>query len=460
MIRIVDDRAFSLSRLLTFLIIVLGLAGLVSACGKNNDETFLETPVAQPSLWQTRELPTVYPTATPLPSPTPVSTNTPQPAAATPTEVAFDQLVVDVTYSIPLLDLDRRIRATVAGEIEVIDENSGESVILKNRPGVVVEMQQALPKSTIEELPLGCDACVQVEYELPLSDQAGKGWLQDVQLLASLENYTAAILGPHFPPGTIAGLRREATPFEVAHSAAITGDGQLWTWTATEAQVSEPLIVESLRDQAAGDLALINWSVLPESLGNSCYQGSGVESLFLDGSEGPKLVQIRCPELYLPGQLVPIYSALSDAVGERLQGGEVAPPELPMTLDTLAYYRRADGASLTISAAGRLSAIDVNGASYTLTLTETEVLSFTTQLRDSSLLEPGPTAGLFGDEPGNVILIRSYDGVYELAWSEQDEPPIALIEPWNDLLELAFQRAKPQNGETSTPAPTATGTGP
>lgn len=437
---------------------MLGFAGLIAACGDNTVEQLSETPVAQPGIPRTRELPTVYPTATPIPSATPASTNTPQPTAPAPTEVAFDQLVVDVRYSIPLLGLERRIRGNVAGEIQVTDESSSASVTLKNRPGVVIEMQQALPKATIEELPEGCDGCVQVEYELPLTDQAGQGWMRDVQLLASLENYTAVALGPHFPPGSLAGLRREATPFEVAHSAAITSDGELWAWTATEAQVAEPLLVEGIQEQAAGYLAQIDWPALPESVGYLCFEGGGAELLFLDGPEGEEMVQVRCPELYLPGQLVPIYLALSEAVEEQLQGSEVTPPDLPMALDTIVYYGREDGATLTLTADGRLNAIDVEGAAYTLTLTTTQTLSLTAMLLDSSLVTPGPSA-IFEEEPGNVILIRGYDNVYELAWREQDEVPVALVRPWDDLLESAFQEDGSQIGGTPSPEPTATETG-
>lgn len=453
-----NDLTHSLSWQSIPLVIMLGFAGLLLGCSNVPGEQSPQPGAGQASVMGTRVLPTIYPTATPFPSPTPASTNTPQPTAVTPTEVAFDQVVVDVAYSIPLLELDRRVRGNVAGQIEVVDQNSGMSVTLKNRPGVVVEMQQALPRATIEELPAGCEACVQVEYELPLTEQTGQGWLRDIQLLASLENYTAVVLGPHFPPGTIAGLRRGATPYEVAHSAAITSEGRLWTWTAIEDEISPPTMIEGLQDQAAGYLALIDWSTLPESVGHICYQGGGAESLLLDGPGGLELVEVRCPELYLPGQLVPIYSALSEAVGERLQGSEVAPPDLSMTLDTVAYYGRADGAMLNLSAAGQLHATDAEGARYTLTLTTTETLSLTVMMMDSGLLQPGPVA-LFEEEPGNVILIRAYDNVYELAWREDDEPPAGLVQPWDDLLEMVLRTASPQIGETPQPLPTATGRG-
>ncbi len=452
-----NDYARGYSHQLIWLAIVFGLAGLIVACSNDGGRSLAEMP-AQASTLRARELPTLYPTATLLPSPTPTSPNELQPTAAPSSEVDFDQLVVDVHYVIPSLELDRRIRGNVAGVVEVIDQNDGASVMLKNRPGVIVEMQQALLRAQIEKVPEGCISCVQVDYELPLTEQSGQGWLRDVQLLASLENYTAAVLGPHFPAGTMAGLRREATPFEVAHSVAVSSEGQLWTWTATDMRVAEPTIVAGIGEQAAGHLASIDWLGLPDSIGHVCYEGGGAEWLQLEGPDRAQLIDVRCPELYLPGQLAPIYSLLSDAVVAELAGGDVSPPDLPMTLDTIVYFGRTDGASLTVSSEGQLDAIDAEGASYTVTLTTTETLSLTSVLLDSSLLSPGPSA-LFDEEPGNIILIRANDSVYELAWSEQDEIPAALIELWDGLFELAFQSTGQQSGEAPTPSATATGTG-
>lgn len=452
-----DDLERSLSRRLIFLTILICVVGLTSACSNRSGGEPPAAQDAQSGALGTRELPTLYPTATPPPSPLPGNTKTPQPTSPPATEVAYDQLVVDVIYSIPILGLERRIRGNVAGEIEVIDEESGSSVTLKNRPGVVVEMQQALPRAAIDDLPAGCDSCVQIEYELPLTDQAGQGWLKDVQLLASLENYTAAIVGPHFPFGTVAGLRREATPFEVAHSAAITSDGELWTWTATEPQVSEPTIVEGLAEQANSDMAQIEWDTLPDSIGHLCYQGGGSESLQLDSPDGLKLIEIRCPELYLPGQLMPVYLTLAEAVGQRLEGSDSSPPELPMSLNTLILYQRADGAALELFADGRLSAIDVEGARYTSTLTSTFVVSLTTMLVDSPLLQAGPSA-IFEEDPGNVILMRGNNDIYELAWNEEGSIPVVVEETWNRLLAWVLQEEIKRDDVTPTPAPTVTAT--
>jgi hypothetical protein len=76
---------------------------------------------------------------------------------------------------------------------------------------------------------------------------------------------------------------------------------------------------------------------------------------------------------------------------------------------------------------------------------------------DSSLLQPGPSA-LFEEETGNVILLRSPDNVYGLAWNEPGEVSTGLVQLWNDLFEMAF-RASRQTGGMPEPAPEGTATG-
>jgi hypothetical protein len=401
-------------------------------------------------------LPTLYPTATLLPSPTPVDTRVPEPTAIPPTQIPFDQLVVDVRYTIPILGLDRRIRGNVAGEIEVIDENSGSSLTLKNRAGVILEMQQSLPRAAVEELPTECAACVQYEYSLPLTQEAGEGWLKDAQILASLENYTALFLGPHFPPGTIIGLRREATPYEVAHSVAVTADGQVWSWTATEEEVdgSETLGVDI--EQIDQELRRVDFENLPDSLGQSCYQGAGREMLYLTSPDGPRLVDLRCPALYLPGHLQPVYLSLGEALEERLAGSEVGPPELPISVEDVLTYRRGDGSNLVVKQDGHLIAIDGEGVSFTSTITRSQVLSLTSLLLDSTLLRPGVPITV-SEVLSNGIILRAVDGPYEYSWNEVElplEPAIKLLDAYLDEM---IRNLPGNEDDESTPAPTATG---
>ena len=442
-----------MSRHWILLAIIFCAIGLVSACGDSSPATAPTVQVESGSAPGIRELPTIYPTATPLPSPIPADTRPPEPTAILPTQVPFDQLVVDVRYAIPALGLDRRIRGNVAGEVEVIDENSGSSLTLKNRAGVILEMQQALPGATVEELPLECPACVHFEYNLPLTQEAGEGWLVDAQILASLENYTALFLGPHFPPGTVMGLRREATPYEVAHSVGITADGQVWSWTATEAEINAPQNSVVDPGQLVQDLSLVDFDNLPDSLGQACYEGAGREMLLLTAPDGPRLIELRCPELYLPGQLQPPYMILSGAVGDRLPGSELRPPELSMTVEDVLTYRRSDGASLALQHDGRLNAIDGQGKRFTSTITVSHALSLTLPLLDSALMAPGASITV-SEGVINVIILRAGDGVYELSWSEVDSLLETAIKPLDDLLD-ALIRDLPL-GDDREPAPTAT----
>ena len=438
------------------LLIIFCAIGLVSACGDTSAATAPAGQVESDNAPGARELPTLYPTATPLPSPIPADTRAPKPTAIPATQIPFDQLVVDVRYTIPALSLDRRIRGNVAGDLEVIDENTGTSLTLRNRAGVILEMQQALPRAAIEELPSECDACVHFEYSLPLTQEAGEGWLNDAQILASLENYTALFLGPHFPPGTVIGLRREATPYEVAHSAAFTADGQLWSWTATEAEISAP--EDSVVDvaQIERELSFVDFETLPDSLGQACYQGAGREMLLMAGPDGPRLIELRCPELYLPGQLQPLYLSLIEAVRSRLMGSEPGPPELPMSVEDVLAYRRSDGSSLTLKQDGRLNAIDGEGIRFTSTLTVSRALSLTSLLLDSTLLQPGASITM-SEAVSNVIILRAGDGVYELTWSEVDTLLETVIKPWDDLLDRMIRGLPEDNNAEPALAPTATG---
>lgn len=437
--------------------IMLCVIGLAPACGDSFQATPFPNTDNQVAGTGTRELPTLYPTATTLPTALPTDTRPPQPTSVPATEIPFDQVVVDLTYSIPALNLARRIRGNVAGEIEVIDEETSLSVTLKNRAGVLLEMQQALPRATIEEPATECEACVYVEYRLPLTEQEGEGWLNDVQMLASLENYTSLFLGPHFPPGTIIGLRREATPFEVAHSAAFTDDGRLWAWTATESEIDSSEAPNGALSDVRLDLEAIDWEDLADSYGQVCYEGGGRETLMLDGPEGPRLIDLYCPDLFLPGQLQPLYLSLGGAAGENLEGSDVAPPELPFSVDSHAVFHREDGANLDLKSDGRIEVVDSQGITFTTSITASQIVSLTAPLLDSELMEPG-IANILSEEPGNVIVLRAADGVQELAWSELDPLIEALIQPWEELLESVVRSLPDDSAEApeQTPTPTPT----
>ncbi|HUM68821.1 MAG TPA: hypothetical protein PLK31_08250, partial [Chloroflexota bacterium] len=174
----------------------------------------------------------------------PVVTVTQRPLAATSTPIDFGETAVEVRYTIPALGLDRRLQGSISSQIIVVDEMTGQAIKRSNQGGVLLQLQQVLREMLLPVVPEGCEGCVFVSYNLPYSERQGEGWLRDPVILASLENYLAVSLGPHFPPGTVAGLRRSASPFAPAHTIALTADGLLYIWLATESEVSPPIAAD------------------------------------------------------------------------------------------------------------------------------------------------------------------------------------------------------------------------
>src|SRR5690606_7332989 len=123
------------------------------------------------------------------------------------------------------------------------DLQTDRQLVKTNQAAVLLEIQGALLNRQLAELPDDCDRCVHFSYELPLVPQQGAGWLEDPVFLASVENFMAVNLGPHFPPDTVLGLRRRASAYNVAQTLALTADGTLWRWLATASAVEPPSIV-------------------------------------------------------------------------------------------------------------------------------------------------------------------------------------------------------------------------
>lgn len=214
------------------LLVLLGLA----ACVQEGAVTPELTAAARPAPTLV-VLPTLYPSPTSAresPTATPA-----MPATRAPEATAdLQQTVVSLHYQIPAIGLDRRLEGNVAGTVTVVDEAAGLAATLAHQGGVLFELQSALPELELAPLPAGCEGCVAFSYSLPLSGEEDSGWLQDAVMLASVENYLALTLGPHWPEGTIAGLRRSASPYHVAQTAAVTADGELYRWRATAPDVS------------------------------------------------------------------------------------------------------------------------------------------------------------------------------------------------------------------------------
>jgi hypothetical protein len=400
---------------------------------------------------ETLVLPTLYPTPSAVPSASataPLPTGTPR---ATATPIDFTELVVEARFSIPGLALERTIRGNVSSQLELTDETTGEVVTVTDVPGVMFELQQSLPETELSEVPDGCELCVQLSYELFLTGETGEGWLEDPVLLASFENFFSAHLGPHFPPDTVVGLRRSATPYNVAHTVALTADGAMWRWTATEAELSGPEDGDSTSLTLLGELNLEN--IGPEYLG-PCPEGSGFERLFLANESGESQVDIVCPELSLPLSLLPLYLQLDGLADEKTAEDALPQPPPTVPLESVVYYQRRDGNRLILFANGQAQAISGDGATATAALAENQAVDTALTLAESGNLRLGVATLEFGNT-SNILIARGSDGVYEATWSNlPPENLMQVVEELDALLEELLEDAESPEGGTPTPTST------
>jgi hypothetical protein len=399
-------------------------------------------------------LPTLLPTTTTVAEPTAIATRTPAPTTEPEATIDFQQPVVELRYRIPALALDRRLEGNVNGQITVVDETRGVAAIRQNQGGVLLELQGLLPALDLEPLPDGCDTCVAMSFSMPLEPAEGEGWLQDPVLLASVENYTAALLGPHFPPNTLLGLRRSATAYDVAHSLALDADGMLYRWLATAGAVDEPLPVSSVAPDIPGLLDELQPADLQDQYTVDC-RATPVEALYFgvaendaDGEEA-RTIRLVCPAFSLPRALLPLYVQLDRVMQETLEGSGLPRPPSEIALDAVLDYRREDGAHLTLTWDGiariTRSASQTQTSTVTTTTTTaitrtigaTQVMSITTMLLDSGTLQPGLEAYVAA-ELENILLVRGDAGMLEVAWAPGQQPQairdgLAFL---NELLEM------------------------
>ncbi|MCA9875368.1 MAG: hypothetical protein KC441_16970, partial [Anaerolineales bacterium] len=357
----------------------------------------------------------------------------------------------------PARSLDRRLQGSIAIHIITVDETTGVSRERSNQAGIMLELTSALPEMTLEPMPEECDTCVLVEYELPAQGISDSGWLKDPVLLASIENYLAATLGPHFPPDTVIGLRRSATPYAPAHSIAVTADGRVWTWLATEAQVSLPTEADPDRPELSllADLPLAEFQ---DQYAVECL-GSPLETLYLQQGDNTWQGLIVCPELSLPNTLLPLYLRLDRDLVEKTAPVTLPEPPPLFPLSALVDYRRADGAQLTLLADSTLIGLDTAGAIFTGTLTTTQPISLTTTLVKSNLLQPGlktfdtdPTA----TSPRTVLVVRGPDGLLDGQWITL--PDNEIFAELDALLAAVVGIPAPVDTETPTGTETPSGT--
>jgi hypothetical protein len=428
----------------------LGLLLLMGATGCATPEP---PSAATPALAPVASLVATF-TPRPTPSPTPLL----PPASATavavatpaPTAIPFDATVVELRYTIPALGLDRRLQGSVAGRIILVDEVAGQAVQRSNQSGILIQLQQILPQLTLDPAPEGCAACVQLSYELPFDGAARSGWLQDARFLASIDNYLALALGPHFPPGAQVGLRRSASPYAPAHTVALTADGLLWRWLAIDGRIPDPAAAAVVAPGLAGLAAALPLDALADNYVVVCTGGLPLEQLLLQTAVVQRRLNVVCPEFALPTTLLPLYLALDGLLEEALAGLD-APlrPPAAFPLNALLDYRRdlgdADEARLTIYQGGFTAAVQ-GGTTITTTLAATQVISLTAPLLASDQLSP-ELASFRLDSPQPDapaprvrLLVRGPAGVVDGAWTET---AVALLAPLDELLDALLSQSTP-----------------
>lgn len=414
-----------------FLLLPLFLAACV-----RSDQTTPTAPAVELESSETLEseatatplsLPTLLPSATAVIVPAANVTSTPAPTPSPQGTVDFEQPVVEFRYTIPSLQLDRRLEGDVSGQVTVVDETRGVAAIRQNQGGVLLELQGVLPTLQLEPLPPDCDICVAFSYELPLEDAEGEGWLQDPVLLASVENYTAALLGPHFPPGTILGLRRSATAYDVAHTLALDENGMLYRWLATAGEVDEPAPVGDLAPQLPQLVAELERDELAEQYVMNCVSAP-VETLYIRPAEAEDVdgeqdgsISLSCPAFSLPQSLLPLYTRLNALLEETLVGSGIPRPPSEVALEAVLDYRNEEGTHLVLRFDGVAQIEDDAGETVTTTLGITDVISITDSLLESGELQPELTNFVEGDFT-NILLVRGEQGMMEVAWAEEDVP--------------------------------------
>lgn len=394
------------------------------------------TPLPRPTLV---DIPTLLPTQTPIIQPTATETRPLQPTPTPLATVELSEVVLALEYSIPGLGLTRTLTATFASRITLADTATGQTVVQPQQARVLLEIQSVLNELTLEPVPDGCDLCPHLSYSLPVAEQSGTGWLTDPILLASLENYFAVHLGPHWPPNTVLGLRRSASPYRPAHTVAFTDDGQMWRWSAIDSQIAPQEDALLTWDDLVGDLDVV---ALENSYQQECLNVAR-ETLYFRLEETTKTVQIRCPELSLPTTLTQLYTALAVRMGTvgLAEGESDRPPLFPYT--TALYYQRDDGYRLTLDENG-LALIALEGEiQATANLTASLPISLTITALESGVMSPGTPELLrtfattdTTNLPANFLMVRGPDGTAEYTWDDEvDEALEPVIAELNRLID-------------------------
>ncbi len=401
----------------------------LAACNSDSTAVIGQADIGQPTAFipdppATRPIGGIAPTftpirpVTPLPSRTPFATIEP---LSKETAVPFDQILITLHYTLPALALDRSLTGNTAGQIIIRDETTGITGESIHREGIIKEMVDVLSQTTLNSPDEECPDCLFLSYELPLTGESGEGWLRDPRLAASLENYFAVAIGPHFPPETIVGLRRSASTYAPAHTLALTANGRLWRWVATEERVREDVGNSLIPAELQSALNRLPLAKLQESYAVDCTLSPN-EMLYLQAGDTTRSIPILCPEFALPDMLIPLYAQLDELAAQTL-GEAATPPPAIFPLTAVLDYKRADGAQMTVLMDGSIIVSEAISSTTAITSTISTAGWRTLQL---DLLKTGELAlGLQTfmidpaeqpDTPQSHLLVRGEEGVYDALW--------------------------------------------
>lgn len=383
------------------------------------------TPLPRPTLVT---IPTLLPTFTPINRPTATATRPLQPTPDPSATVTLSEEVMRLEFTIPGLGMTRTLTATFASRITLSDAQTGITIVQPQQSRVLLELQGVLDGLTLEPIPDGCDLCPRLHYELPVAGESGDGWLTDPVLLASLENYFAVHLGPHWPPQTVLALRRSASVYRSAQTLALTAEGQMWQWSAIDRQIAPPSVAPSLADLLPADLGATGWA---DNYQQEC-RNVPRETLFIAQGEQTQTINFRCPEITLPDSLTPLYAAMAELLtAQPLADGETnRTPWFPFT--TALYYQRADGYRLTLDRNGNIVVALEGEVQGTGNLTATLPISLTAAALSTDLFTPGTpellrtlTVTDTTSLPDNFLMVRGDDGTGEITWEENAPDDLA-----------------------------------
>ena len=124
--------------------------------------------------------------------------------------------------------------------------------------------------------------------------------------------------------------------------------------------------------------------------------------------------------------MISLYSSLDQLAAESEAESEIPEPEPIIPLNSVLDLNQMDGSMLTLNQDGLGLIRTPEGITQTMTISSSLILSTTTALIESGLLQAG-LEGFLSEEEANVLFVRGPLGVYTVRWMEDDHPGMEII---------------------------------